>query len=80
VGQPPRHRPARLLAALFAGNDDQILIGRVGEAAWWRVVADRLHVDGKPAHVDAARSLGITGHLHTGTRETRTRIETFVGA
>lgn len=156
------------LAALFAGSDDQILIGRVGEAAWWRIVADRLHVDAKlaaairadllarrtwdaalldglrrlraratvtvvsnawpdvraadllefadsvvlswevghakpdpriyaialysvgaepadalfiddtPGHVDAARALGMSGHLHTGTAETLTHIEQFV--
>jgi putative hydrolase of the HAD superfamily len=165
--------PHAFLAALFAGNDDQILIGRAGEAAWWRIVAHRLRVDEKlvaairadliarrtwntalltelrrirgratitivsnawpdiraglagaglldladavvlscevgyakpdprifaialhrvradpadalfiddtSAHVDAARSLGMTGHLHTRTRETRTRIEKFVG-
>jgi putative hydrolase of the HAD superfamily len=164
--------PHAFLAALFAGNDDQILIGRVTEAAWWRTIADRLHVDEKraaairadlaarqtwntallaglrriraratitivsnawpdirvgmagaglpdladtvvlscdvgyakpdpriytialhsvraapadalfvddtPGHVDAARSLGMTGHLHTRTAETLTRIEKFV--
>jgi putative hydrolase of the HAD superfamily len=165
--------PHAFLAALFAGNDDQILIGRTSEEAWWRVVADRLHVDedraaairadllarprwntallaglhriraratitivsnawphiragmagagvldladtvvlscevgyAKPdpriyatalhsvradaadalfiddtqAHVAAARSLGMSGHLHTGTGETLARIENFVG-
>src|SRR5262245_19623179 len=34
--------PHAFLAALFAGNDDQILIGRTSEAAWWTIVADRL--------------------------------------
>jgi putative hydrolase of the HAD superfamily len=41
--------PEAFLAALFAGNDDQILIGRVSEDAWWRVVAGRLHVDDEVA-------------------------------
>ena len=164
--------PHAFLAALFAGNDDQILIGRTSEAAWWRTIADRLHVDEKlvaairadlvtrrtwntalltalrriraratitivsntwpdirasmadaglqdladtvvlscevgyakpdpriyaialhsvradpadalfiddtPEHVDAAMSLGMTGHLHTHTGQTLTRIEKFV--
>jgi putative hydrolase of the HAD superfamily len=33
-----------LVAAVFRGNDDQVLIGRVSEPAWWRVVGDRLGV------------------------------------
>jgi putative hydrolase of the HAD superfamily len=164
--------PHAFLAALFAGNDDQILVGRTSENAWWRIVADRLRVDGKvaaairadllarrtwdtelvaglrriraratitivsnawpdirtgladaglldladtvvlscevgcakpdpriysialrgvgadpadalfiddtPEHVDAARSLRMSGHLHTDTRETIARIATFV--
>ncbi|MCU7725096.1 HAD-IA family hydrolase [Actinoplanes sp. KI2] len=41
--------PHAFLAALFAGNDDQILVGRVGEAAWWRTIADRLHLDERQA-------------------------------
>jgi putative hydrolase of the HAD superfamily len=166
--------PHAFLAALFAGNDDRILVGRVGEAAWWRVVAARLHVDQRqaaairadllarrtwdtallaglrrirgratvtivsnawpdirvgpagerlaevadtvvlscevgwakpdpriyaialdsvgaepagalfvddtPAHVAAAVSLGLSGHLHTGAGETLSRIEDFVGS
>lgn len=164
--------PHAFLDALFAGNDDGILIGRVTEAAWWRVIADRLHVDEEqaatiradlrarqtwnttllaglhrvrtratitivsnawpdarasladaglldladsvvlsceagyakpdpriytaalrgvqadpadalfiddtPEHVDAARSLGMSGHLHTDTGHTLTRIAKFV--
>ena len=166
--------PHAFLAALFAGNDDQILIGRVNEEAWWRTIADRLHVseklaagiradlaerqtwntalltglrriharatitivsnawpgiragmahaglleladtivlsceagyakpdpriyatalhsvhagpadalfvDDTPGHVEAARSLGMAGHLHTRTPETLTRIEEFAGS
>jgi putative hydrolase of the HAD superfamily len=164
--------PHAFLAALFAGNDDQVLVGRAGETAWWRIIADRLHLDDKqaaairadlaarhtwntalltelrrirgratitivsnawpdirggladaglldladtvvlscevgyakpdpriymialhsvradpadalfiddtPEHVNAARSLGMAGHLHTDTSETVTRIGTFV--
>jgi putative hydrolase of the HAD superfamily len=33
-----------LVAAVFRGNDDQVLIGRVSEPAWWRVVGERLGV------------------------------------
>jgi len=166
--------PPTFLDALFAGNDDQILIGRVTEAAWWRTVADRLHVnerlaariradlaerqtwntglltglrrihaqakisivsnawpsvrigladaglleladaivlscevgcakpdpriyatalhrvhadpadalfvDDTPGHVNAARSLGMAGHLHIRTAETLAVIENFVGS
>jgi putative hydrolase of the HAD superfamily len=166
--------PHAFLAALFAGNDDQVLVGRAGETAWWRIIADRLHLDDKqaaairadlaarhtwntalltelrrirgratitivsnawpdirggladaglldladtvvlscevgyakpdpriymialhsvradpadalfiddtPEHVNAARSLGMAGHLHTDTSETVTRIGTFVEA
>jgi putative hydrolase of the HAD superfamily len=32
------------LGALFRGSDDQVLIGRVSEPAWWEVVAARLGV------------------------------------
>jgi putative hydrolase of the HAD superfamily len=164
--------PHAFIAALFAGNDDQILIGRTSQAAWWRIVAARLRVDedllseirrdlaarqtwnnalltglrrlrsratiaivsnawpdirtsmanadvggladaivlscevgyakphpriyaialertgadpadalfidDTPGHVDAARSLGMTGHVHIDPDETLTRIETFV--
>jgi len=164
--------PQAFLVALYAGNDDQILIGRTSETAWWRIIADRLHIDEKLAtairadllarqtwntalltelrhiraratitivsnawpdirasmahaglldladtvvlscevgyakpdpriytialhsvradpadalfiddtleHVNAASSLGMSGHLHTDTRETLTRIERFV--
>jgi putative hydrolase of the HAD superfamily len=30
------------MRALFGGNDDQVLIGRVSESSWWSVVGDRL--------------------------------------
>jgi putative hydrolase of the HAD superfamily len=34
--------PESLLAAVYGGSDDQVLIGRVPESAWWDVVAGRL--------------------------------------
>jgi putative hydrolase of the HAD superfamily len=37
--------PEAFLAALFGGSDDQVLIGRVSESAWWTVVAGRLGID-----------------------------------
>jgi putative hydrolase of the HAD superfamily len=164
--------PHTFLAALFAGSDEHVLIGRASEAAWWTIVADRLRVgedlvaeirsdlaarhtwntallthlrrlrdratiaivsnawpdtrariadaglhdladavvlscevgyakpdpriyaialhrvgadptralfiDDTPRHVDAARSLGMTGHVHTNTDETIDRIDNFV--
>jgi putative hydrolase of the HAD superfamily len=34
--------PRSFLGALFGGNDDQVLVGRVSEASWWGVVGERL--------------------------------------
>jgi putative hydrolase of the HAD superfamily len=34
--------PGAVLSALFRDSDDQVLIGRVSEPAWWDVVAGRL--------------------------------------
>ncbi|CAM4242365.1 HAD family phosphatase [Nocardia ninae] len=36
--------PSAFLAALFGGSDDQVLIGRISEESWWRIVGDRLAV------------------------------------
>lgn len=46
--------PHAFLAALFGGNDDQVLIGRTTEEAWWSVVRHRLGVG--PELIDAIRS------------------------
>lgn len=32
------------LTAVFGGNDDQVLIGRMSEASWWSIVQDRLRI------------------------------------
>lgn len=32
------------ITALFGGNDDQVLIGRTSEAAWWNIVRGRLRI------------------------------------
>ncbi|GGS12919.1 hypothetical protein GCM10010252_60590 [Streptomyces aureoverticillatus] len=34
--------PGEFLAALYDGDDDGVLIGRVSEEAWWATVGDRL--------------------------------------
>jgi putative hydrolase of the HAD superfamily len=34
--------PDIFLAAVFGGNDGEILVGRTGEAEWWTIVAGRL--------------------------------------
>lgn len=39
--------PEAFLSAVFGGNDDQVLIGRMSEDAWWEVVAGRLRIDGE---------------------------------
>lgn len=36
---------AELLAAIYGGNDDAVLVGRGSEDAWWEVVRDRLGID-----------------------------------
>ncbi len=40
--------------------------------------ADALFIDDTPGHVEAARSLGMTGHLHTDTDVTLRRIDDFL--
>ncbi|TCO59544.1 HAD family hydrolase [Actinocrispum wychmicini] len=164
--------PPAFLAALYGGNDDQVLIGRTSEESWWSIVgnrlgidrdliatirsdltarqtwddtlvaglrglrgcaktaivsntwphmrttmanaglldmvdaivlscevgfakpdpriyttalqrvsarpADTLFIDDTPGHVATARSLGMTGHVHTNTRDTLTRIQEFL--
>ena len=40
--------------------------------------ADALFVDDAPGHVDAARSVGMSAHLHTDRAETLARIESFL--
>jgi putative hydrolase of the HAD superfamily len=42
------------------------------------VPADALFVDDTAEHVEAARALGLAGHLHTGTASTLDRIDEFV--
>jgi putative hydrolase of the HAD superfamily len=41
--------PEAFLSALYAGNDDTVLIGRVSEADWWDIVAGRLGLDADAA-------------------------------
>ncbi len=54
---------------------------RIYQAALRQLAAspgDALFVDDMPANVAAARSLGMTGHAHTSTASTVSRIEDFV--
>jgi putative hydrolase of the HAD superfamily len=37
--------PQAFMDAVFAGNDEQILIGRTTDDQWWTVIADRLGID-----------------------------------
>ncbi len=37
--------PRSFLGALFGGNDDQVLIGRMSESAWWEIIRDRLRIE-----------------------------------
>ena len=36
---------ADMLAAIYGGNDDAVLVGRVSEDEWWEVVRDRLGIN-----------------------------------
>ncbi|ONI80421.1 hypothetical protein ALI22I_44720 [Saccharothrix sp. ALI-22-I] len=40
--------------------------------------AEALFIDDTPGHVAAARSLGMTGHVHTSTTDTLARIQKFL--
>ncbi|WP_051772509.1 HAD-IA family hydrolase [Saccharothrix sp. NRRL B-16314] len=40
--------------------------------------ADALFIDDTPGHVAAARSLGMSGHVHTSTTDTLARIQEFL--
>lgn len=40
--------------------------------------ADALVIDDTPGHVAAARSLGMSGHVHTSTTDTLARIQEFL--
>ena len=40
--------------------------------------ADTLFIDDTPGHVTTAETLGMTGHLHTNTKDTITRITDFL--
>jgi len=54
---------------------------RIYQAALRQLAAspgDALFIDDMPANVAAAQSLGITGHAHTSTASTVSRIEGFV--
>ena len=37
--------PEEMLAAVYGGNDDAVLVGRVSEDEWWEVVRGRLGTD-----------------------------------
>jgi putative hydrolase of the HAD superfamily len=55
---------------------------RIYQAALGRLAVspgDALFIDDTPGHVTAAESLGMTGHVHTTTAGTITRIEDFLG-
>lgn len=44
--------PAEMLAAIYGGNDEAVLVGRVTEDDWWQVVGDRLQVDTSELRVE----------------------------
>jgi putative hydrolase of the HAD superfamily len=56
---------------------------RIYAAALQRLAArpgDALFIDDTPGHVTAAQALGLTGHLHTSSIGTITRIEDFLAS
>lgn len=73
--------PEGFLAALYAGSDETVLIGRVDEADWWREVGRRLRLDAAAvAELRAALAdhelwdLELLGHLATIRSRARTAI------
>jgi putative hydrolase of the HAD superfamily len=82
---------ARMSQAGMLGLADEVVLScevghakpdsRMYKAALQRLAVgpgDALFIDDTPGHVTAAESLGITGHLHTATAGTITRIEDFL--
>lgn len=83
---------ARMSQARMRGIVDEVVLSceagyakpdpRIYRAALQQLAAgpaDALFIDDTPGHVAAAESLGMTGHLHTSTAGTITRIEEFLG-
>ncbi|MGG2461131.1 HAD-IA family hydrolase [Streptomyces sp. RGM 3693] len=74
----PQHA---FLAALFAGNDDQALIGRTSQEAWWRTVRQRLGAD-RALMAEIRRDLAARqrwdGDLAAGLRALRGRARTVL--
>jgi putative hydrolase of the HAD superfamily len=81
----------RITQAGMLGITDEIVLScevghakphpRIYQAALQLLAAsprDALFIDDTPGHVTAAQSLGITGHVHTSTADTITRIEDFL--
>ncbi|MFE3654464.1 HAD-IA family hydrolase [Streptomyces sp. NPDC059101] len=74
----PQHA---FLAALFAGNDDRVLIGRTGQEARWRLVRRRLGIDhGLMAEIrrDLAARQRWDADLLAGVRALRGRARTVL--
>jgi putative hydrolase of the HAD superfamily len=51
-----------LLRALFSGNDDTVLVGRVSEEEWWEVVRQRLETSTAEIH-ELRSDLQRRGHV-----------------
>ncbi|MER5390097.1 HAD family phosphatase [Saccharopolyspora sp. NPDC002686] len=58
-------------SALFGGNDDQVLIGRTSEEAWWDIVRGRLGIG--PDLIDAIRCDLASREMWDGTLVERLR-------
>ena len=66
--------PAEIVAAIYAGNDEAVLVGRISETT----PEETLFVDDTVGHVEAAAGLGIRGHVHSLTADTIDAIHRFV--
>jgi len=87
----PRTRASMAQAGMTDIADEIVLSCEVGyakpDARIYRAAlrhlaaspGDALFIDDTPGHVTAAESLGMTGHVHTTTTGTITRIEDFLG-
>jgi putative hydrolase of the HAD superfamily len=73
--------PPSLLAALFGGCDDQVLVGAVSEPDWWDVVAGRLGIGPGPLaemRRDLARAGRWDDDLLACLRRIRGRLKTAI--
>src|SRR4051794_31738767 len=64
---------ADILAAIYSGNDDAVLVGRVSEDEWWDLVRNRLGVDTAPLRAELETGEIWDGELMAVLRDVKPR-------